>query len=130
MTFILPENLKIEQDFYIFYDDFIYECLDRSVEIDQEKYKARVSYAEVNTWVCTDTLVGCYSHYLDGEFVAISYKSARKDDIHFFWVSKEHMRKFIDFLLSIEINKDECLDRCSLVEQLTDADIDTLLTPR
>lgn len=130
MTFNLPENLTLEEDFYVFSGEFIHECFHRYLEIDEEKYRERVQYTEVNSWICTDTRVGTYAHYFDGELFAISYKSARKSDIIFFWVSKEHMTRFRDFLSSIELDVDGYLNRCNLIDQLSEQDIEILLTTR
>ena len=63
-----------------------------------DEFDERVTMFEVNAWMCTDTLVGVYAYYFDGEFVALSFQSARKNDKEFAWVSKEkadQVRKFI-----------------------------------
>jgi hypothetical protein len=58
-----------------------------------EAFNERVKVMPVNTWICTDTLVGVNSYYLDGEFVALSFQSARKSKTEFKWTSIESATK-------------------------------------
>jgi hypothetical protein len=50
-------------------------------------------------WYCTDTWVGIRLYFLDGEFVAISHQTARKNDEIFYWASKDlylRTKKFVE----------------------------------
>lgn len=58
-----------------------------------EEFNERVKVMPINTWICTDTWVGVNAYYLDGEFVALSFKSARKVRTEFKWTSVEAATK-------------------------------------
>lgn len=66
-----------------------------------EAFNERVKCRCINTWTCTDTLVGLNAYYLDNEFVAFSFQSARKSDIHFYWVSLEIAKRVKTFILEL-----------------------------
>lgn len=45
------------------------------------------------SWICTDTRVGVEFIFLHDEFVGISIRSARKNNIYYQWVSEETYNK-------------------------------------
>lgn len=65
---------------------------------DDEK-RLRDSYFQV--WYCTDQWVGGKVYFLEGEEVAISFKSARKDDEQIRFLSEEAKDKVLKYLLSL-----------------------------
>lgn len=68
----------------------------------------RLKAYALQEWLCTDTLVGTYVHFLDDEFVFISIQTARKSDVHYNFISIEAAYKVREYLLSlIEINEIE-----------------------
>ena len=70
-----------------------------------EKVNERLAEADIETWMCTDTMVGLRAVLLDGRAVALSYKSARKNDTHFLWLNPQDAVLVRDLLRSIH---DEC----------------------
>ncbi len=87
-------------------------------------FAERVKEVPLNTWMCTDTMVGLYAYFFDGQFVAISWKPYRKSAERLFWESEElaqWVKKFIDSLLQEEYNKP------ILIENIED-DVDACLT--
>lgn len=60
---------------------------DLSVINDYETvdYEAEFTVAEVETWICTDTLVGLFVVYYNGSPCAIRYKSGRKSPVRYYY---------------------------------------------
>jgi len=52
-------------------------------------------------WYCTDSYVGRRMYFFDDVFVAISYKTGRKQPEEFLWVSKEAYNQVKNYLLSL-----------------------------
>ncbi len=60
----------------------------------------RFQVKEVNTWMCTDTLVGLFAYFLDGQFVCLRYQPYRKSDSMFIWASQEAAEMTRDYISS------------------------------
>lgn len=60
----------------------------------------------INEWICSDTPVGVYAYFLDGEFVAISTQQARKADVSWLWNSKQSAINVRNFILSLYDNEE------------------------
>lgn len=72
-----------------------------------EAFNKRVKVMPVNAWLCTDTMVGVNAYYLDGEFVALSFQSARKNDTDFKWTSVEAATKIQVLIREISAGKED-----------------------
>ncbi len=70
-------------------------------EVDLEDHG--VSKYRYASWICTDTRVGGSIIFLDGEPVAATWQSARKDDERYWWFSAEAAAKMRQRLLDIQI---------------------------
>ena len=66
-----------------------------------DAFNKRMKVMPINTWICTDTLVGVFAYYFDGNFVALSFQSARKSDTFFHWVSKAEALSVREFIRSL-----------------------------
>jgi hypothetical protein len=72
-----------------------------------QRFGERVKEHFIQKWICTDTWVGMKAYYFDGEPVAASYQSARKNDVRLEFLSKEAALKVRDFILTLQIEKEE-----------------------
>lgn len=72
-----------------------------------EEFDRRVRRIPINTWMCTDTNVGIYAYFFDGEFVALSFQSARKSDINIKWMYTDAARRVREFIRSLRDQDDE-----------------------
>ncbi len=86
--------------------------------IDWNKFSEHVSNIPLNTWMCTDTIVGLWAIFLDNEFVALKWQSARKSRERIFWESEELALKTKKFLDSIH-NQTYNID---LIQDVNDTD--------
>lgn len=77
-------------------------CLGWSSEFNE-----RVKVMPINTWICTDTEVGINAYYMDGEFIALSFQSARKNRVEYSWVSVEKAKEVAKFIRQIDGQDDE-----------------------
>jgi len=62
----------------------------------------------VDTWMCTDTVVGLYLLWMDNKWVGFSWQPARKSSIDHYWTSLEDataVRQMLLDNLSIPENK-------------------------
>ncbi len=87
-------------------------------------FSERIKELSLNTWMCTDTMVGLYAYFFDGQFVAISWKPYHKSHAHLYWESEElaqFAKKFIDSLLQEEYYKPKLIDNI-------DTDVNECLT--
>lgn len=75
-----------------------------------------ISYA-IEEWLCTDTWVGVYAIYLDGEPVGISCQTARKSDTQYKWISEEKAQKVKEYILSV-MEEDEPVHELLTDEEL------------
>lgn len=66
-----------------------------------KEFEERVEQFPINAWVCTDTEVGLYCYFFDGEFIALSFQTGRKNDITFQWKDRESAQKVRDFILKL-----------------------------
>lgn len=66
-----------------------------------KRFSTRVSTQKIVTWLCTDTTVGLYAHYLDGEFVCLSYQRGRKCNTEFYWKDNESYQKMKAWVLEL-----------------------------
>lgn len=55
----------------------------------------------ITRWLCTDTWVGVTAYFLDGEPVATSVQTARKNDEQFFFISEEAVERVRMFIYSV-----------------------------
>lgn len=84
-----------------------------------ETFGKRVKRVAIAEWMCSDTIVGIHLYFFDGEFVAVSFQSARKSRVQLKWANLEaagKIRKFIYSILEEElsvvlIEPDELIDR-------------------
>jgi len=78
--------------------------------IDYDKFTQRIQTYWINSWLCTDSVVGLAAYFLDGEFIAIMSQSGRKSPMNFTFVSYGHKQKLQKALLEmseVEELKDE-----------------------
>jgi hypothetical protein len=66
-----------------------------------KEFSARVTCYEVQTWRCSDTIVGTFVHYMDGIPVAVTIQTGRKNDTEVLFLSKEAAKKMREFIQSI-----------------------------
>ena len=66
-----------------------------------KEFEERVEQFPINTWICTDTEVGLYCYFFDGEFIALSFQSGRKNDVNFYWKSNAAAEKVRNFILDL-----------------------------
>lgn len=71
-----------------------------------EEAGERLKQVVVNEWICSDTPVGVYAYFLDGEFVAISTQQGRKSDISWLWNSKQAAINVRNLILSLHDDED------------------------
>lgn len=67
----------------------------------ERKFGERVKKHWIYNWMCTDTWVGLAAYYMDGEPVAVSFQSARKNSENIEFISKEAGYKVRDFIVSL-----------------------------
>jgi len=84
-----------------------------------EDFSARVTCYEVQTWQCTDTIVGTFIYYMDGSPVAVTIQTGRKSDKEVLFLSKEAAQKMREFIQSI-MPDDYDPEIVSLDEELPD----------
>ena len=72
-----------------------------------DAFNQRVKVIPVNTWFCTDTLVGVNAYYLDGQFVALSFQRYRKSHVEFKWTSIEDATKVQALIRKISADNEE-----------------------
>lgn len=60
---------------------------------EPDELSARLKSYPVLNWYCTDTHVGLFAMYLDGEAVGCHYRNARKSDYEIEWISLELAEK-------------------------------------
>lgn len=105
------------------YDNFNSFDLFDAVDMKHEYYNSTKNYDHIekvvnekvkckpiNTWYCTDTWVGMYAYYLDGELVLITTQSGRKCDKIYHHVSGATYRKLKEFLKTLFVEHDESLE--------------------
>jgi hypothetical protein len=66
-----------------------------------EEFSRRVKKHWINSWLCTDTVVGLAVYVMDGKPVAVSEQTSRKGDEEIKFISKEARDAVIAFLLEI-----------------------------
>jgi hypothetical protein len=114
-------NVK-EEPYYGDGGDFLYECGIEcsfeadSINLDDHGFTCR----PINTWMCTDTLVGYYVIYFKGEFICSSYKPARKEDTEFEWVSQEVYEKVRHFIQSLIVKETRKIKVIDMDEEIPD----------
>lgn len=71
------------------------------------------------SWICTDTHVGVCVHYFADtrELALISYKNARKNDTHYYWINKEAVDKFKKLILE-RLSQKETVEYVNLEEDM------------
>ena len=75
----------------------------------------------IQKWYCTDTWVGIKAYFLRKKFVGISFQSARKSDIHYYWKdqsSANQVENYIKSLCQIEEKEFEVLTEEFLEEEM------------
>lgn len=78
----------------------------------------RLTSYYIGNWYCTDTYVGYKVYFLDDEPVMVSSQTARKNDEHFEWLSKEAFMKVKDYILSFKENDEYEFDLVDLNEDI------------
>lgn len=63
-----------------------------------EDADTRLKQFWLKKWYCSDTWVGITTIFFDGELVGMTKQVARKADIEFSWVSREHADRVWDYL--------------------------------
>jgi len=96
----LIARLDTEWSTYVPSDDLARECGIHDY-IDGNLIDHGFSMRPVTEWCCTDTWVGLYVIYYNGEPVATSNQTARKSDVEIEWFSKEAAHKVRDALLAL-----------------------------
>lgn len=66
------------------------------------EFDKRMRAYPIRVWMCTDTMVGIYVYFLDGELVAVSCQSARKSSKTYRFVSDEAWTKIHNLLRSLD----------------------------
>ena len=72
-----------------------------------ETFGKRVKRVAIAEWMCTDTIVEIHLYFFDGEFVAVSFQSARKSRVQLKWANLEAAGKIRKFIYSILEEEDE-----------------------
>jgi hypothetical protein len=67
-----------------------------------DKWNERVKGYWLVRWLCTDTWVGRRVYFFDGEPVATSYQSARKNDEYIEFVNNEAAEKIRSFIFELQ----------------------------
>lgn len=68
-----------------------------------DKKNDRITNVSVDTWVCTDTLVGVFLYYFDGVPICFSVQTGRKMDKEFLWIRKDMIDQVKEYLRSFTI---------------------------
>lgn len=66
------------------------------------EFDNRMRAYPIRVWMCTDTMVGIYVYFLDGELVAVSCQSARRSAKIYRFVSEEAWLKVHNLLRSLD----------------------------
>lgn len=74
--------------------------------LTQPKKNERLTYCYYHRWICTDTEVGIRVWYFDNEPACISWKSYRKSDEVFGWISEEKFNKVKNYAVSLKEEDD------------------------
>jgi len=67
-------------------------------EADRAEFEARLKGYYVIKWICTDSWVGAWAVYLDGQPLALGHQTARKNGVNYKFVSKEAVDRFRAFI--------------------------------
>lgn len=55
----------------------------------RELLEKRFECHGIDTWMCTDTLVGTIAYFLNGVCIAVTFQSGRKSQIEVYWVNEQ-----------------------------------------
>lgn len=88
--------------------------LPTNVSWDPEFEKHLRAYP-IRVWMCTDTMVGIYAYFLDGEVVAVSYQSERKGTKRIRFTSVEASVKVYRLLRSLSTDWDDIVHMTSAI---------------
>lgn len=111
---LLPGTVTEEPDL-----EALESALDTRTNIGWDAtFNIRMRAVAVNKWYCTDTWVGVYAYYFDGEFVALSFQRGRKWDTSFRWVDIMDARRVYSYIRSLAheqpvaglINREELIE--------------------
>lgn len=69
-------------------------------------------------WYCTDTWVGGLIYFLDGQPVAVSYKSGRKSSENFKWLSDKTYADTKQYIMSLITDEEDSTEYVDLDEEL------------
>lgn len=72
-----------------------------------ESFKKRVQGYWIDTYYCTDTIVGTIAYYFDGKFIAISSQPFRKSDKEFSFISRKDLEEFYNYVKTFEETEDK-----------------------
>lgn len=90
-----------------------------SVYWDQE-FSERVKQYFITSWICTDTRVGLSVYTLDSQIIAVSHKSARKNNENIDFISVEAKSQMFDLLASL-LKKDLLKDQLHVPDSIDDS---------
>lgn len=67
---------------------------------ETELWNQRMHQRYIQTWICTDTQVGTAVIFLDDKPIALSYQSARRYDISYYFFDEEGVNQLRNLLVS------------------------------
>jgi len=111
---LLPGTVTEEPDL-----EALESALDTRTNIGWDAtFNIRMRAVAVNKWYCTDTWVGVYAYYFDGEFVALSFQRGRKWETSFRWVDIMEANRVYSYIRSLAheqpvarlINREELIE--------------------
>lgn len=80
-----------------------------------------IRYIPLVQWLCTDTHVGLYAIFLQGEFLCYAFQPYRKSDYEFYWIDIKDADRVKEFLDSYkgEIFLEDEEENPNLISELT-----------
>jgi hypothetical protein len=79
----------------------------RNYDAEEMQFNARFGVKPVRQWTCTDTTVGLYAMFLDGEFVGFANQYYRKSGMTFGWLSIEIAQKIRELIIELFVRFEE-----------------------
>ena len=81
-----------------------------------DRFGGRVMVIPVNTWICTDTLVGLQAFFMDMKPIAVSYQDARKNGFFVYWLDDSAPRKVREFIRALDDEESLSITRFDMHE--------------
>lgn len=66
-----------------------------------ERFEEKVQMYWIQSWLCTDMMVGTAVYYMDGELIAFSHQTARRSNCEVYFVSENAAKKVRAFLATL-----------------------------